>query len=1059
MDRVAVFFLFAACLAGFPLPAARFEFSADPPRSAGPHVWWHWVNGNVSKAGITADLEAMAAAGICGAQIIDVGCGIPPGALRFNTDAWYDHVRFAADEARRLGLSLTILNCSGFANSGGPWVTPADSMKFFAFTETLATGPSRFSGTLPRETKDNGFYADVAVFAMRSPVAESLPLGFSYELGFKQRFTDTGTLHVEVSRDGTTFEKYADIPLWLSYFGVADFARQFVFFPEARDYRAIRATCESPKQKVTVRDIRLERSARISRLTGKTFRRREPVAADEIALPPSQALRKGDIIDLTSKMSPDGTLVWDVPAGDWTIVRFGYVSTGEKNDPPSENGLGLEVDKLDPAAVARHFDAYCGETCRRLGPLAGRPGSGLNAVFIDNIEVCSENWTKGFEKEFERRRGYSILPYLPVLTGRIVGSLDESERFLWDFRRVIADLYAESYLGTMRRKCRENGLQFAFEPYGNCPADNLQMGRYVDIPMGEFWAEAGTDRIATDSGNVRFSSSVNHVWGQRIMAAESFTAGPGPNSGRWLTTPWAIKGQADSAYAAGANRLVFHRFAHQPWTEPKRIPGATMGMWGMHFERTQTWWTEAKEFVRYQTRCQHVLQQPGAFRADVLFFCGEDAPNGGGNPLAETNEFSLDGGYKYDVCPAAALKELKAEDGRLVSPGGVRYSLFVLPDRREMGLGVLAEVERFVAGGVPVCFRSRPVRAAGLVGYPASDADLRRRFAALEPKLLRMEPEAALGRIGLEPDFSVVSAPADDARRICWTHREIGGEELYFIGNPSHAGQPVVCSFRVAEGEPELWDAERGVSWRPRTVRRSGNRTDVEIPFLDTGSCFVLFRRGKVEAPVFASWTAVSETPVAGPWTVEFPNGFRPNQLAVGPGEVRVFPELRDWTASDEKGVRYFSGSAIYRKALAVPRLAPGERLVLDLGKVKDFATVTVNGKAYPALWKAPFAVDVTDVSGGARELDVSVRVTNLWPNRMIGDDFLPEDCAWSGDAADSDRHNVGLAALPDWLVNGTDRASGRMAFSTWRHWTKTDRLLPSGLLGPVVLRVERQIK
>ena len=1038
------------CLAA----ATVFQFAANPPRSAGPHVWWHWVNGNVSKAGITADLESMADAGICGAQIIDVGCGIPAGALRFDTDAWYDHVRFAASEAKRLGLSLTVLNCSGFANSGGPWVTPADSMKFTTFSETPGKGPSKFSAVLPRTKDDHGFYRDIAVFAIPAPLEEKLPLGFSYELGFKRTFGEIGTLHVEVSKDGATFEKYADIPVWLSYFGVADFARRFVLFPEARDYRAIRATFDGAQQKVEVKDVRLERSARIAGLTGKTFLRREPVTADETVVPASQALGKADMIDLTAKMADDGRLDWSVPAGNWTIVRLGYVSTGEQNDPPSENGLGLEVDKLDPLAVERHFDAYCGKICRKLGSLAGKPESGFNAVFVDNIEVKSENWTHGFEKEFEKRRGYSIRPYLPVLTGRIVGSLDESERFLWDYRRVIADMFAENYIGTMQRKCHEHGLQFAFEPYGNCPSDNLQLGRYVDIPMGEFWAGAGTDTIAIGSGNVKFSASVNHVWGQRIMAAESFTAAPGPKSGRWLTTPWAVKGQCDNAYASGANRIVYHRFAHQPWTDPMRIPGATMGPWGMHFERTQTWWEEGKEFVRYQTRCQNVLQRPGAWRADALFFCGEDAPNAGGNPVAEHNEFALDAGYKYDVCSADALAALKVEDGKLVSPGGTRYALFVLPDRKEMSIRVLAELERFVAGGVKVCFRTRPVRAAGLVDYPMSDADLARRFAALEPKMLRMSPEQALAKIGLGPDFRVVSgADAKDAARICWMHREVGGEELFFVGNPSRAGKPVVCAFRVAEGEPELWDAESGKSWRPRQVRRNGDYVEVELPFADTGSFFVLFHRGAVTAPVFPTYETVSETPVAGPWTVEFPQDFLPNQLADGVNETRTFDTLSDWSKSEEKGIRYFSGSAVYRKTVDAPPLKPGERLVLDLGKVKDFATVTVNGKTYPALWKGPYAVDLTDRVREGRELDISVKVTNLWPNRMIGDDFLPDDCAWSGDETNPGRHNVGLAVLPDWLVNGTERTSGRVTFSTWRHWTKTDKLLESGLLGPVLLR------
>ena len=630
---------------------------------------------------------------------------------------------------------------------------------------------------------------------------------------------------------------------------------------------------------------------------------------------------------------------------------------------------------------------------------------------------------------------------------------------MWDYRRVIADMFAKNYIGTMAAKCHENGLKLAFEPYGNCPSDNLQLGRSIDIPMGEFWSEGGTDYINSGSGNVKYVASVAHVWGQPIMASESFTAGPGPQSGRWLTVPWAIKGRNDNAYAAGANRIVYHTFAHQPWTDPPLVPGVTMGQWGMHFDRNQTWWNEAEEFVRYQARCQHVLQRKGPFCADVLFFCGDDVPNAGGNTLAEKNEFGLPSGYAYDVCSADALGALRVENGRIVSPGGTSYAFLAIPPRHEIASGTLDAVERLVSDGANICMPTEPRTAAGLSGGLGADEDVRRRIAGLRGRIVAKTAEEMLSHLDIKPDFDVVSKDAKGWRRIAWIHRKIEGEDVYFLANPNRGGGVVSCSFRVAEGCPELFFPETGCSYGPRRWRRVDGRTEIEVPFADTGSCFVAFRRSPHSLPAFPEYETVSAVEIAGGWNVRFPHGFMPNMLASGDDEIREFQSLSDWTCSNEAAIRHFSGSATYEKTIAVPSLAHGERLVLSLGAVKNFATVTANGKRFPVLWKAPFEVDVTEAATGS-EMKLSIRVTNLWPNRLIGDDMLPEDCVWSGDASDVDRHNVGLAEFPGWL---TDRArvreSGRTTFAVWRHWTKTDTLIPSGLLGPAVLRVEKCVK
>ena len=373
----------------------------NPPASAKPHTWYHMMNGNVTKEGITCDFEALAKAGIGGVQMFDAGCAIPPGPLKFNSDAWFDMFAHAHKEAKRLGLEICIPNCSGWSSSGGPWNPPANGMKVVRFTETAATGPSRFSGVLPREKKDNGFYDDIAVLA----------------------------------------------------------------YP-------------TPKEK-----------ANISNLANKTFASRGNVNRDTKSAPKDAVVAKDAVIDLTSKMKKDGTLEWDVPAGDWTILRIGYICNGRCNHPASEKGRGLEVDKLSASAMDYHFDQYVTRLCKTLGIEPGKIGeTGFNNILVDSYEVGLQNWTQGFDKTFEKRMGYSLTRYLPVFAGRIVGSVEETECFLEDFRRVVADLFAENYAGRLTELCHQHGLLCSIEPYGNCPADDLQYGQDIDVPMAEYWS-------------------------------------------------------------------------------------------------------------------------------------------------------------------------------------------------------------------------------------------------------------------------------------------------------------------------------------------------------------------------------------------------------------------------------------------------------------------------------------------------------------------------------------------------------------------------------------------
>ncbi|MBR4257544.1 MAG: hypothetical protein IKQ17_00780, partial [Kiritimatiellae bacterium] len=476
------------------------------------------------------------------------------------------------------------------------------------------------------------------------------------------------------------------------------------------------------------------------------------------------------IVDLTERMTKDETLAWDVPNGEWTILRVGFVCNGRRNHPASKFGGGLEVDKLSASAMDYHFSQYVARLCDYLGPLAGAVESGFNNILVDSYEVGSQNWTQGMEKIFESRMGYSPLPYLPVFAGRVVGSVDESERFLEDFRRVVADLFAENYAGRLAELCHSRGLALSLEPYGNCPADNLQYGQDVDIPMGEFWSCATFGDHFVYCGNARFPAYLAHVWGRRYAAAESFTANPA-KGGRWLTTPFSIKAQGDIVYCNGVNRIIYHRFVHQPWPDNKYLPGMTMGRWGMHLDRTQTWWEFARPWFRYQARCQWMLQE-GEPVADVLFFCGEQVPNQGGNVFGTggrgKSEMNLSDGYNWDVCAAKAFKELKVVDGKVVAPSGVKYRLLVLPDLETMSMEILNKVEALVDAGAKVCGMKRPIRAPGLRGFPNEDGRVRDIAEKVWAKgVMTCCPQEALKRLGVEPDF----ASKERNPPAMWIHR------------------------------------------------------------------------------------------------------------------------------------------------------------------------------------------------------------------------------------------------------------------------------------------------
>ncbi|MCQ2388373.1 MAG: hypothetical protein MJ138_01510 [Kiritimatiellae bacterium] len=1025
VERLIPIFFFAAAIAA-PSSAPGGDSLEDgfaaPPAAAKPRTWWHWMNGNVSKAGITADLEAMAKAGLGGAHLFDVGCNIPPGDVKFNTPSWDEHVDWAAREAERLGLELTLVNCSGWANAGGPWITPSNSMFFVRHAETAVKGGTTFRGALPRPKDDHGFYRDVAVLAFPRPACEREPAGgfrvaspspwvrvvsadepfalggFTFSATYGWGWNVTAKVRVETSDDGRAWRETEAFDMWLSSCGRSDCnggQERYVAFTKPVRTRQVRITIAPEDKTFAYKTFRPESRRGLPDLNARTFRSHDVTAPCTHVFGADGVVDPARIVDLTDRLGADGTLDWTAPAGDdWVVLRVGYASNGASVAPASSFGGGLEVDKLDAAAVGLHFDSYAGRLAK------GRKA--VKSVLCDSWEVGTQNWTHGLEKTFARRKGYSFVPYLVAFSGRVVGSVKKTDEALLDFRRLVSDLFVENFVDECASKARAAGLRYAMEPYGSMSADSTHYAAHANLPMAEFWVTADD---GVPSGYVGHSacakgvSSAAHLHGRDVVDAEAFTAFP-LKGGRWTKDPFGLKAMGDFYYAHGVTRMVYHRFAHQPWTEPARLPGMTMGQWGTHFERTETWWPMVGPWLEYQARCQFLLSA-GHPANDLLVHVGDEVPNFN-RPEAAPE------GWSWDLCGMHDLEDLCVVNGRIVPKDapGVSYAALVVPTNRLVTAASREHLDRLKAFGATILKSGE-------------------------------KPPFA-------PDFTY-SGTDEQVRAICRRHDD--GTLVWFVAWPSTNAATVRCSFR-AVGTPELWDAETGGRFRPYDWKIAGGRTEVTLPFKPCGSWFVVVRPGKVRSslPVLADPAKYAPRAVAkvdGPWELSFPKGWN------CPDKVTL-PKLVSWTEIPDGEVRYFSGIAAYSKTVALPKgFADGKsRVVLDLGRVKNVAEVTVNGKAFPPLWRPPFRVDVTDAVRAGEPVRLAVRVANLWPNRLVGDEQKPADCEW-GYGWDA----LAIKEIPAWVKAGKPSPTGRLAFTTWHHWTKDDALLESGLIGPVSVR------
>lgn len=634
----------------------------NPPASAKPWTYFFVMDGNLTREGITADFEAIQRAGLGGVLFMEVNVGIPRGPVEFMSPAWRRLFKHAVAEAERLGLQLTLNAGPGWTGSGGPWVKPEQSMQHVVASAVDFVGPKRFDEILPRPQRHPAFFGD-------------------------------GHLPADLERLKNEF--YRDL------FVVA--------FP-------------TPAGEQRIADIEEKalyvRAPYSSQPNVKAFL---PTSASYPPLPTETVVASDRSLDLTDKLGRDGRLVWDMPEGRWTILRFGATSTGATTRPAPASGLGLECDKLDRAALDAHFDAYIGALLREIGPRRQSSEAGWNMLHIDSWEMGAANWTAAFRDEFRRRRDYDPLRYLPAITGRVVDSLEISERFLWDLRQTAHELVIENHAQHLKELGRRHGFGLSIEPYDMTPCADMSLGGVADVPMCEFWLYG-----FNTTHSVIQAASIAHTCGRPVVAAEAFTS---TDAERWQAHPGSIKALGDWAFSAGVNRIVFHRYQHQPQLD--RWPGMTFGPYGVHWERTQTWWPMVPAYHEYLARCQFLLRQ-GLPVADICYLVAEGAPHVSRAPPSATRGNPPERlGYNFDGCaPETLLERVSVKDGRLLLPDGMSYRLLVLPKLDTMTPALLRKVKELVEAGATVV-GPRPRKSPSLSGYPDCDEEVKQLAAEL----------------------------------------------------------------------------------------------------------------------------------------------------------------------------------------------------------------------------------------------------------------------------------------------------------------------------------------
>ncbi|MDR2774174.1 MAG: hypothetical protein LBC19_05440 [Tannerella sp.] len=1048
-----------------PFGKADAEAFQSPPQVYHPETWFHFIGGNVAVKGITADLEAIAGAGLSGIQFFHgqfggAWPGVEPQVTCLSP-AWEDALKHTAEECRRLGLKFTMQNCPGWAMSGGPWIKPENAMRHLAFSRTDVDGGGQKNVALPvpqpsmEEWRD---YRDIVVLAFPTPqddTGEQLKpssVKSNDDLAWKdflsgnhgKAFSLSPVPENEPHRLEITFPEAVTVRTvefssingynhgWCYEPGVTvgvqavlpDGKTQEILKTEMpqsswQDDRPISFACSditgattyritiANKHDMSLGSLRLFSAARKNNWESEAgWTLRSIVRANDTPeQSPTAFVQTGKIRDISSMMDDQGNLAWDVPDGKWTILRIGHVNTGMKNAPAPPEGTGWECDKLSESGPDVHFAGYIGRLNN--GILAGGL---LNGMLLDSWECKTQTWTTDMEAEFERVAGYQLIRWLPAIFGYVLDDHETTVRFLHDWRATIGDLFANKFYGRMAKLAKDNDLSITFETAAGdiFPADIMEYYKHACVPMCEFWHPIQGSHVGSlNFKPIKPTVSAARLYGKPRVAAEAFTS----FNLTWDEHLSMLKEVANMNCIEGITHLVFHTYTHNPRTD--RIwPGTSFGSGiGTPFLRGQTWWKYMPEFTAYLSRLNYLFER-GKPVSDVLWYLGDEI-----NHKPNQNA-PFPKGYKYDYCnPDVLLNRLSVRDGKIVTPDGISYRVMWLPDNKRMlpetleKLLALVNAGAVIVGDVP---KSIATLSGGKAAQQRFDAAVEKLWGNAKGENIRkLGKGKVLSGMTIEAAVRVLNIPPDvTGGDAMWLHRRTKGADLYYVCAPVGSGFKGELSFNNA-GNAEIWDPVSGEIYPAKAVKHESGRTSVRFDLEQAGSCFVVFgKSAKFAGEQYKSGLPKAVETLSGTWMLAFPSGWgAPNSF-----EIKELKAWKDLDLSPE--AKAFSGTATYTTTFNIEKIEKDAAYSIDLGRVEMIAAVTLNGKKLRTLWTPPYRLDVTEaVKPGTNTLQVEV--TSTWFNRLVYDANQPE------------------GQRKTWTINGP---------------SKDVALRESGLLGPVEL-------
>jgi len=1089
--------IFIGCEKKVSNPTLNPEEFKNPPAGIKVHTWWHWLDGAITKEGITKDLESMKKQGIGQATILNVGLfnGKDFGVKRvvFDSPEWHELFLWALKEANRLDIKIGAHNCDGWSTSGGPWITPEKSMKQFVWTKTYITGNKTETIQLPQPYAEKDFYKDVAVLAFKTnqkpnsfqlakpkiKINESVENKYLYDgdptsavklikgdkilISFEKDFnsdkilvhprrrfmwSDMATFNTSYilssSNDGKNFKKVkefeiiglnqsisTEIPTTKAKYyqiEVKEISNSDAWIEFTLAELELLAKDEKPFFSPSINHL-LEKSVAVKASDRNYFNSEETAN--------SSAINEKEIINLTEKMSKDGSLQWTVPEGDWCILRFGYTTTGALNGPATAEGTGLEVDKMDTSALNLHFNNYP----KRLIETAGSYlGNTFKFLLIDSWECGYQNWTANLPAEFEKNRAYDMTKWIPVLCGEIVGNTSQSEAFLYDFRKTIADLIENNYYKHFRDLCHQSKLQMHAEIiYGDAnypPLEILRTNSYVDLPMFEFWSGHNQNTFTEYTPSKPFESfPVFAAAGYNIpvVGSEAYTA-----MSHYSESPDDLKVFGDRAFCSGINQMILHSYVHQPIDKK---PGMTLGQFSSHFNRNNPYWQDVSEWLTYQARIQYVLQK-GTIASNVLYYIGDQLPQYIDNEYVNNLPF----GYRGMACNFDMLNKASVKNGKILLENGISYEILILPSSYSMEIGTLKRIAELVNQGA-VIMGQKPAKQLSMNGLTKDKKafeELANKVWGLADGTKITENKYGQGKVHSENSIAVVlqkcmiepefKTNETNALNLIYIHKKLGETDVFFVVNQTDKALNTECIFKVQNKSPQIWIPLNGNILIPMVFSVENGKIRIPVSFKPRESMIFVFENqmpddyfNKVlsaNEQIFPSLNPEKE-PVAVPFVnsknneyqyftskngsfsflsnknikteknikeaevfditnidvkIEFQPDYQANIAPILVNELKPLNEYND------PQIKFFSGTAAYTIHFSLPEnfTQTNDDLLLDLGKFESIAKVSLNKKDLGIAWMKGARLNINGLLQKENTLEVVVQ--NVFRNRIIGD-------------------------------------------------------------------------